>query len=77
MRSIQRRFNKISTRSPELGSYICLARAIINHKFSRQMIGRWFQKLVDKDDYSKNEKKGLLSHLENLSNLAEDNKKKG
>jgi hypothetical protein len=29
---------------------------------------RWFQKLVDKNDYTNSEKKGILKHLEDLTN---------
>jgi hypothetical protein len=37
------------------------------------MIARWFNKLVDKDDYDPKDKRKILAHLTNLSNCAEDN----
>ncbi|MEK7634927.1 MAG: hypothetical protein AAB446_00625 [Patescibacteria group bacterium] len=40
------------------------------------MIGRWFGKLVEKDDYSTSDKKEILKHLLSVSNF-EDNKKTG
>ena len=68
MKSIQRRFNKITEKNPYWGSYICLSEAVKGQKFSKDMIHRWFKKLVKKEEYEKREKTGLLIHLENLSN---------
>lgn len=68
MRSLERRFNNITKKNPYWSSYVCFAEAIKGQDFSRQTIHRWFQKLVDKDDYAKNEKKGTLAYLESLTN---------
>lgn len=68
MRSLEKRFNKITKRNPGWSSYVCFAEAIKGRGFSRQTIHRWFQKLVDKDDYAKNEKRGILAFLESLAN---------
>ena len=57
--------------------YICFTRAVAGQKFSRQILHRWFYKLVDKTDYAKNEVKELLSFLWDLSNRLEDNAKQG
>lgn len=75
MRSIERRFNNITERNPFWSSYICFAEAIKGQKFSKQMIHRWFSKLVAKDDYDNKDKKDILAHLAELSNTPEDNKK--
>lgn len=69
MRSLQARFNQISAKHPFWSSHTNFAEAIAYQRFSRSIIHRWFQKLVDKDDYAKNEKRAILEHLENLTNL--------
>jgi len=51
---------------------MCFAEAIKNQKFSKKMIAIWFNKLVDKDDYSKQDKKELLNQLKSLSNSPEE-----
>lgn len=75
MKSLERRFKNIAEKNPVWSSYICFAEAIKNQHFSKQTISRWFQKLVNKDDYARKEKRAILSHLDNLSNTLEDNKK--
>ncbi len=72
MKSIERRFNKASKEYSDLSSYMCFAEAIKNQKFSKKMIAIWFNKLVDKNDYSKEDKKELLSYLYLLSNVFEE-----
>lgn len=67
MRSLQARFNQVSEKHPLWSSYICFAEAIAYQRFSRSIIHRWFQKLVDKNDYARGEKRVILAHLENLS----------
>ena len=67
MKSLQRRFDSIVEKNPNLSSYTCFARSIKGQGFNKQTIHRWFQKLVDKDDYEKKEKRAILAHLENLS----------
>jgi len=69
MRSLQARFNQISVRHPFWSSHTCFAEAVAYQYFSRSIIHRWFQKLVQKDDYARNEKRAILKHLENLTNL--------
>ena len=79
MRSIERVFNKVRKENPYLSDYICFAEAVEGRNFSRQTIARYFNKLVDKDDYNSKEKKELLQHLFKLSQgnkkAAEDNQK--
>lgn len=64
MRSIERRFNKISKQNPCWSSFVCFGEAIKKQNFSKQAIHRWFQKLVEKDDYAKETKKAILRHFE-------------
>ena len=75
MKSIERRFNNITQGNPYWSSYVCFAEAVRGQNFSRQILHRWFNKLVDKNDYSRKEKKAILKHLEVLTKHAEDNQK--
>jgi len=68
MKSLERRFNNITEKNPNWSSYICFAEAIKGQNFSKQIIHRWFNKLVEKGDYAKNEKKAVLAFLVGLSN---------
>ena len=76
MKSIERRFNNIKKDNPYWSTYICFAEAIKNQNFSKQTLHRWFNKLVDKNDYSKSDKRAILSHLDALTKYAEDNQKR-
>ena len=72
MRSLERVFNKIKQENPLWSDYICFAETVKARKFSRQTIGQYFNRLVDKDDYDKKYKKTLLRQL---SWLAQGDKK--
>ena len=74
MRSFERVFNKIKQENPLWSDYICFAETVKARKFSRQTIGQYFNRLVDKDEYVKNDKKTLLKQL---SELAQEDRKKG
>ena len=74
MRSIQRRFSNIRDKNINLGDYIVFARAVKGQGFSKDMISRWFNKLVEKDDYDKKDKKALIQHLVNLSKTSEEHR---
>ncbi len=75
MKSIERRFNNITKKNPSWSSYICFAEATKEQNFSKQAIHRWFNKLVDKDDYARNEKRAILFHLDRITKRAEDDQK--
>ena len=75
MRSLERRFRKIQKKNLYWSSYYCFAEAVKEQNFSRQAIHRWFYKLIDENDYFKDEVKQLLSQLRKLSKCSEDNKK--
>ena len=47
--------------------------AVKQQRFSRNMLSRWFNKLVEKDDYERSDKKKLVEHLSKLSSGVEDN----
>lgn len=75
MKSLKRRFENIVEKNPSFSSYICFSKAVEGQGFNKQTIHRWFQKLVDKEDYAKNEKRAVLEHLDNLSNTLRTTKK--
>ncbi len=68
MKSLERRFAKFRTKNIYWSSYLCFAEAVRGQYFSAQAIRRWFNKLVEKDDYAMNEKRTLFSFLFGLSN---------
>lgn len=68
MKSLERRFQNITQRNSNFSSYLCFTKAVEGQGFNKRTIRRWFQKLVDKDDYVKSEKGALLKHLDELSN---------
>ena len=53
------------------------AKPHIGHAYEKiiaDMISRWFNKLVEKDDYDKKDKKALIQHLVNLSKTSEEHR---
>ena len=74
MKSIRRRFIRISNTNHYWSTYICLTEAIRGQKFSKKTIHYWFYKLVDKNDYQRSDKKHILSHLRMLSNRVDEGK---
>ena len=68
MKSIERRFNNITEKKPFWSSFICFAEAVKGQRFTPPILHRWFQKLVQKDDYAQSDKRTLLRHLDCLSN---------
>ena len=68
MKSLYSRLEKIKQKNQLWSSYACFAVAIKNQKFSKKIIYFWFNKLVNKDDYSKEDKRRILRHLFKLSN---------
>lgn len=68
MKSLERRFNNITEKNYFWSSFICFAEAIKGQRFTPSILHRWFQKLVEKDDYAQSDKRTLLRHLDCLSN---------
>lgn len=75
MKSIERRFNRVSQRNPHWSTIICFAEAIENQKFSRQSIAKWFNRLVDVNDYDKADKKTIIRQMCVISNTFEEGSK--
>lgn len=66
MKSLERRFKIFEERNPLLSSWTCFCLAIDGQEFSKQTLGKWFS-LVSKDDFVSDEKKYILSHINNLN----------
>lgn len=75
MKSIERRFNRISKKYTGWSSYLCFVEAITGQYFRRRTIQYWFNKLVDKNDYSKGDKQQIINFFEHLSNEREESTK--
>ena len=69
MRSIEASYRKIQDRNPNLGAYLCLARVVKFRKFARKSLVKAFKEMMPEDDYVKEDTKGLVDHLEKLTNL--------
>ncbi len=67
MRSIKRRFEYIQRKNPFWSSFTCFANTVRGKKFSRDRIRRYFNKLVDKEEYAKDEKGQILKYLYDLT----------
>jgi len=67
MKSLKRRFDNISNKNTYWSSYICFAESIKRQNFNKETLQIWFNKLVDKDDYARSDKKVILEHLYALS----------
>ncbi len=67
MKSLKRVFEKIKKENPNWSDYICFSHAISGKGFSKRTISHHFNKLVDKGDYLKREKKDILEWLFLLS----------
>ena len=69
MKSLKRVLLKIQKRNPLLSDYLCFAETLKGRTFARATIRKHFNELVDKDDYSREDKRSILKHLYNLSML--------
>ena len=67
MKSIERRFNNFQEKRPGCSSLINFNGAVKGQGFSRKRLGHYFVKLVDKDDYSKKDRRGLIDYAFALS----------
>jgi predicted RNA-binding protein YlxR (DUF448 family) len=67
MKSLERRFRNISENNPHWSSYVCFAEAIWGQKFCKKIIKKYFNKLVERDDYEKRDKKQIIKFLVSLT----------
>lgn len=63
MKSIQRKFNSIQELNPYWSSFSCFVETVKPSRYSRDKIMRYFNKLVDKEDYSQSDKAKIYSWL--------------
>jgi hypothetical protein len=63
MRSIERLFKKVAEENPNWGSVIVFNHIVDGKDFSHDRIARWFNILVDKNEYEKSEKKEILEYV--------------
>lgn len=63
MKSIQRLFEKVAREHPNWGSVIVFNHIVDGKNFSHDRIARWFSVLVDKEEYDRSEKKGILEYI--------------
>ncbi|MFA4975348.1 MAG: hypothetical protein WC839_01875 [Candidatus Paceibacterota bacterium] len=63
MKSIQRLFEKVAREHPNWGSVIVFNHIVDGKNFSRDRIARWFNVLVDKEEYDRSEKKEILEYV--------------
>jgi hypothetical protein len=67
MRSIKRKFDNITEKNPYWSSYLCFAETVKDKNFSYRIIKKYFNQLVDKEDYSMEEKREIINYLYQLS----------
>lgn len=74
MRSLERRFNDLEKKRTAISSLLNFAGAITERNFSDGIIRRWFNQLVDREDYDKKDKRIILEFLFLLSSTEDDRK---
>ncbi len=67
MKSIERRFKNIEEKGVGWTSYTSFAQTVSGQNFSEKIIRRYFNKLVDRNDYLPAEKKEIINHLLTLT----------
>ena len=63
MFQLKQRYEKIVEKQPYLSSYMTFAETVRNTGITENTIRRWFYKLVDPEDYAKDEVRAVLRHL--------------
>ncbi|MFA5932439.1 MAG: hypothetical protein WC793_03650 [Candidatus Paceibacterota bacterium] len=77
MKSIKRLFDKVSKENPNLGSVIIFNRIVSGKNFSHDRIARWFNVLVDKEEYDRSDKKDILNYIYLLNSPLNRTKNEG
>ena len=66
-------FQEISRLNPYWSSWVCFCESIWDKKnLSKRTIQKFFKKLIEENDYAKNEKTELLNYLYKLSSNSEE-----
>ena len=69
MRSVERRFIDATKKHPNYSSIVCFGIAVTGQKLTKEIISKWFTKLVDQNDYSSKERQELIRHFHGLTKL--------
>lgn len=60
---MKKEFLIIQDKFPFFSTYICYVKLIWGNAYKKSKVRLWFNKLVERDDYSKEEKKEVLEFL--------------
>lgn len=60
MKKFKPTFTKYQSDNPGWSSLTCFNQTVNNRNFSKRIIYYWFNKLVDKNDYSQSNKKEIM-----------------
>lgn len=63
MKSLEAKFKREEKKNPLWSSYTQFAEAIKNQTFTKRTVTHWFNELVDKEDYRKEDKQEILQDL--------------
>ena len=77
MRSIKRSFENIAAKHPYWSTWVSFTQAVVHKKYAPSMITKWFKKLIDKEEFPDSERKSMITHLVNLTNMPEEMAKQG
>lgn len=77
MRNIEKKFIKLQISCPGSSSLINFNAAVRNGGFKRDTIRRWFNVLVEKEDYCGVPQKVLLDHAVSISNPSRTTRNEG
>lgn len=57
-------FDVIQDKNPGLSTLICFAKAIAKREYEPEYVSKWFNKLVDKEDYEHRDRDEVLTWLQ-------------
>jgi len=69
MRSIQRAFINTKQLNPYWSDFTCFTETIKHKDFGHRVLSRWFNILVDEEDYYKGDRREILSFLRELNKV--------
>ena len=71
MEDITSLFFSVQQDNPHWSSYVCLLEAIRGKGYGRKTCEFYFDDLVDRDDYSKRDREGLIQTMLDISQTAD------
>jgi len=72
MKSIRADYEVMKSRYPLHSSFIHFGRAVYGRKYAPEIIRRSFNRIVEKEDYTKGDKNQLFLHYDKLTNMTEE-----